>query len=60
MEVSETLGVVGYMSVEVGDTMVGLIMYWNFYMKSWDDASNLHCRYWSIGLMVASLGCTLH
>ena len=45
MEVFETLGVVGYMLVEVGDMMVCSTMYWDFYMKSWDDASKLHSKY---------------
>ena len=33
VEGSETLKVVGYMSVEVGDMMVGSIMHWGFYEK---------------------------
>ena len=44
VKVSETLGVIGYMSVEVGDMMVGSMVLWDFYMKSWDDASNLHYK----------------
>ena len=48
VEVFKTLGVVGYMLVEVGDMMVDLMMHWDFYMKSWDDASNLHYKCWSM------------